>query len=331
MMMFSIRLVLGASAFIGHTAATGEVSEYLNSIPVVMNPNGVACQDEFHITSARLCVMAAKRIKIKRMKINTSSKKAPYGCSLRGKTVYFSLDKNKKPPQKWVTPICRILPVCCTCDPDFPSSVPTLMPTITVEPSVESSKIPSLMPSFTVEPTSTMDPSSTFSFNENQMIKRASDENDYNGIVAKPPTDYVLSFKIMPWNARKCNVFYYDNIMHITTGDTCCAYGTKVPAVYFKGCTTKLIVSTGYNIDGNPGYSGGVPGYVSSKELTINTEYDIEIRVVGNTFTFSIDGIVDYTKYIGDRSPLLDVKVYIGNPWAPAADASIRNVYFGPA
>merc|ERR1740139_707545 len=150
-----------------------------------MNPNGVACQDEFHITSARLCVMAAKRIKIKRMKINISPKQSPYGCSLRGKTVYFSLDKNNKPPQKWVTPICRILPVCCTCDPDFPSSVPTLMP------------------SFTVEPTSTMDPSSTFSFNENQMIKKASDEKDYNGIVAKPPTDYVLSFKIMPWNVWK--------------------------------------------------------------------------------------------------------------------------------
>jgi len=328
MMMFSIRLVLGASAFIGHTAATDEVSaEYLNSIPVVMNPYGVACQDEFHITSARLCVMAAKRIKIKRMKINITPKQSPYGCSLRGKTVYFSLDKNKKPPKKWVTPICRILPVCCTCDPDFPSSVPTLMPTVTVEPSVDSSKIPSLMPSFTVEPTSTIDPSSTFSFNENHLIKRASDENDYNGIVAKPPTDYVMSFKITPWSRLPLSDFW-GNIMHITTGERCCAYGTRVPAVYFYKKTKRIAVITGYNLDGNPGL---YPGYLSSKELTIQTEYDVEIRVVGNNFTLSIDGIVDITKYIGDRSPLLDVKVYIGNPWERAADASIRNVYFGPA
>jgi len=157
MIIFLIRLVLGAFAFIGHAAATDNVSaEYLSSVPFVINPNGVACHDGFHVTSARLCVVAAKRIKITKSKINISTKfQPPYGCSLRGKTVYFNRDKNAKPPQKSVTPICRILPDCCTCDPD-PSMNPSKRLSVepSVEPSVSTSTDPSMNPSkrLSVEP-----------------------------------------------------------------------------------------------------------------------------------------------------------------------------------
>merc|ERR1740124_1383092 len=96
-----------------------------------MNPNGVACHDEFHITSTRLCVVAAKRMRIKKM--------------------YFNGDKNAKPPPKWVTPICRILPECYVCDPD-PSMNPSVNPSKkhSSNPSLKLSMNPSKR--FSVEP-----------------------------------------------------------------------------------------------------------------------------------------------------------------------------------
>jgi len=163
MMTFFIRLVLGASAFIGHAAATGDVSEYFKSLPLVMNPNGVACHDEFHITSARLCVVAAKRMRITKMKIHIDSKfQPPYGCSLKGKTIYFNGDKNAKPPKKSVSPICRILPECYMCDPD-PSMNPSKR--LSAEPSVEPTMGLSTQPSVNPSMKSSMHPSEKVSFN----------------------------------------------------------------------------------------------------------------------------------------------------------------------
>jgi len=400
-MTFLMRLALGASAFIGHAAATGDVSaEYFKSLPLVMYPNGVACDDEFHITSARLCVVAAKRMRITKMKIHIDSKfQPPYGCSLKGKTIYFNGDKSAKPPKKSVSPICRILPECYMCDPDPSmnpskrlSAEPSVEPTmglstqpsvnpstkssihpsekvsfnpsvelsmnpskrVSVEPSVEPtmglSTQPSVNPSMkssmhpsekvsfnpsvelsmnpskrvtveptvsTVEPTvsDTVDPSSTFTFNGSQVISKAQDYDDYAGLIAKPSTDYILRFTIEPFELSK----WTTNIIHIAEmGDNIMS---GAPTVYFQPGTTKLWVD------------GMVDGYWlwSSKQLAIKTESKIEIRVVGKYFKLSINGVADSTTTIGDRSLLSNVRVYFGDPWNVAANATISNVYFGPA
>jgi len=378
MMTFLTRFVLGASAFIGHAAATGNDSDNLKSLPLLMNPNGVACHDEFHITSARLCVVAAKRMRITKMKIHIDSKfQPPYGCSLKGKTMYFNGDKNAKPPKKSVTPICRIRPECYMCDPD-PSMNPSVNPSkkhssnpslklsmnpskrFSVEPSVEPTIIPATQPSvhpsvnpskklsfnpsvklsmnpskrFSVEPSveptidlttqpsvhpsKFVDPSSTFTFNGRKNIERAVDENDYDGTIAKPPTDYVLRFTIEPLG----RVGEWTSIIHITTGPRCCHYGTRVPGVWFRETTTKLYFCTGHEDNGN--------ACNESTELALNTEYEVEIRVVGTTRSILLNGVVDSTLNVGGRLPLSDVKFYIGDPWWAAANATISNVYFGP-
>jgi len=318
MIIFLIRLVLGAFAFIGHAAATDNVSaEYLSSVPFVINPNGVACHDGFHVTSARLCVVAAKRIKITKSKINISTKfQPPYGCSLRGKTVYFNRDKNAKLPQKSVTPICRILPDCCTCDPD-PSMNPSKR--LSVEPSVEPS-VSTSTPEYPSEEPSlmhTVDPS-TFTFNGSKKLERAQDENDYDGTVAKPHIDYTLKFTIEPQG--KLSV--WSNIIHITTGGKCCEYGFMVPIVFFEPDTTRLIVSGG---------SGNESLIRSVEQLPINIESEIVILVAGTISTLIINGVAEPSTSTGDRSLLSDVKVYLGSPREAAADAIISNVYFGPA
>jgi len=402
MMTFFIRLVLGASAFIGHAAATGDVSEYFKSLPLVMNPNGVACHDEFHITSARLCVVAAKRMRITKMKIHIDSKfQPPYGCSLKGKTIYFNGDKNAKPPKKSVSPICRILPECYMCDPDPSmnpskrlSAEPSVEPTmglstqpsvnpsmkssmhpsekvsfnpsvelsmnpskrVSVEPSVEptmglstqpsvnpstkSSMHPSEKVSFnpsvelsmnpskrvtveptvsTVEPTvsDTVDPSSTFTFNGSQVISKAQDYDDYAGLIAKPSTDYILRFTIEPYGLLN----QWTSIIHIGEMGDNIYFG--VPAVWFQPDTTRINVELYLN--------EGYAELSASKQLAINTESKIEIRVVGKYFKLSINGVADSTMTIGDRSLLSNVRVYFGDPWNFAANAAISNVYFGPA
>jgi len=377
MMTFLTRFVLGASAFIGHAAATGNDSDNLKSLPLLMNPNGVACHDEFHITSARLCVVAAKRMRITKMKIHIDSKfQPPYGCSLKGKTMYFNGDKNAKPPKKSVTPICRIRPECYMCDPD-PSMNPSVNPSkkhssnpslklsmnpskrFSVEPSVEPTIIPATQPSvhpsvnpskklsfnpsvklsmnpskrFSVEPSveptidlttqpsvhpsKFVDPSSTFTFNGRKNIERAVDENDYDGTIAKPPTDYVLRFTIEPQG----KLSEWGNIIHITTGVECCGYGFMVPIVSFESDTTRLVVGT--DIRGSL--------IRSVEQLPINIESEIEILVVGTLSTLFINGVAEPSTSTGDRSLLSDVKVYLGSPREAAADAIISNVYFGPA
>merc|ERR1740124_703000 len=344
-MTFLMRLVLGASAFIGHAAATGDVSEYFKSLPLVMYPNGVACDDEFHITSARLCVVAAKRMRITKMKIHIDSKfQPPYGCSLKGKTIYFNGDKSAKPPKKSVTPICRILPECYMCDPDPSmnpskrlSAEPSVEPTMglstqpSVNPSTKSSMHPSekvsfnpsvelsMNPSKSVEPTvsNTVVPSSPFTFNAWQVIWKAQDYDDYAGLIAKPSTDYILRFTIEPYGLP---LNEWTSIIHICESDDI-KWGA--PAVYFQRNTTKLLVEAGGN--------GGYEQLWSSKQLAIKTESKIEIRVVGKYFKLSINGVADSTTTIGDRSLLSNVRVYFGDPWNFAANAAIANVYFGPA
>jgi len=379
MMTFLTRFVLGASAFIGHAAATGNDSDNLKSLPLLMNPNGVACHEEFHITSTRLCVVFAKRMRITKMKIHIDSKfQPPYGCSLKGKTMYFNGDKNAKPPKKSVTPICRIRPECYMCDPD-PSMNPSVNPSkkhssnpslklsmnpskrFSVEPSVEPTIIPATQPSvppsvnpskklsfnpsvklsmnpskrFSVEPSveptidlttqpsvhpsKFVDPSSTFTFNGRKKIERAVDENDYDGTIAKPPTDYVLRFTIELLG----RVGGWTSIFHITKGGNMGNYGTRVPELFIIPNTTKLWVCTGHE-----DYSQAC---TTSTELALNTEYEVELRVVGTTSSTLLNGVVDSTLTVGGRPPLSDVKVYIGSPWYIPANAIISNVYFGPA
>merc|ERR1740136_233350 len=306
-------------------------------------------------------------MRITKMKIHIDSKfQPPYGCSLKGKTIYFNGDKNAKPPKKSVSPICRILPECYMCDPDpsmNPSTKSSIHPSekVSFNPSVELSMNPSKRVSAepSVEPTmglstqpsvnpstkssihpsekvssnpsveSSMNPSnrlsvepSTFTFNGSEKIERASDVNDYAGTIPKPSTDYILKFTIEPQGQL---LKTWSSIIHISNlGGGCCDYGTRVPAVWFEPDTTKIVVTAGFN-------GGGNPHLYASKQLAINTESKIEVRVVGKYCKLSINGVADSTMTIGDRSLLSDVKVYFGEPEHPAANAVLSNVYFGPA
>merc|ERR1740124_1172663 len=179
-----------------------------------------------------------------------------------------------------------------------------------VEPSVNPSTTPSLMP--------TSDPLSTFIFNGSTKIEMAEDEYDYDGIIALPTTDYILRFTVEPHGTLKG----LGSIIHITNGGNCCEYGTRSPALFFKSNTTFLQYVTGHN-------SKGDFASVASKELAIDIKSEIELRVVGKKNTLVINGVEERSRTVKERSLLSNMTVYLGNPWHPAADATISNVYFG--
>merc|ERR1740124_905934 len=133
----------------------------------------------------------------------------------------------------------------------------------------------------------------------------------------KPPTDYVLTFGIVP----KGTVSGWTSIIHFTTGGNCCDYGQRVPGIWFRGSSTRLHVSTGTSSNGNDNQD-------LSEELPLNKKSLIEVRVVGSLATVAVDGVIKSSKKIGSRPALEKVNVYIGNPWKPSANAIISDVIF---
>merc|ERR1740124_812509 len=200
-----------------------------------------------------------------------------------------------------------------------PSTKSSMHPSekVSFNPSVELSMNPSKRVSVepSVEPTvsNTVDPS-TFTFNGSQVLSKAQDNDDYDGLIAKPSTDYILRFTIEPYGTSN----KWTSIILIGESD----YGTRVPAVWFQPDTTILVVEAGYN--------GGAESLFASKQLAIDTESEIVILVVGKYFKIVINGVVDSTMTIGDRSLLSNLRVFFGDPWNFAANAAISNVYFGP-
>ena len=136
-------------------------------------------------------------------------------------------------------------------------------------------------------------------------------------MVANPPMDYVLRFTIKPTGVSNNG----SNIMHFTTGgEICCNWGTEGLEIFFwtNSISVRIVTSTGGQVIN------------TNKVLTVNTDYDVKIHVIGTLTTISIDGVVTSTVSTANRSQLSGVKVYISDPWHQAPDAIISNVYFGP-
>jgi len=182
---------------------------------------------------------------------------------------------------------------------DAPSVVPSVVPTLSL----------SLLPT----------PSRNFYFQGPQKITR-SEENEHVKIIASPPTDYVLRFVIRPLGI----VSDWVNIIHFTTGGKGYGYGTRVPAVWFSPGSTQLHATPGSNSNGNEWQN-------TVENLALNVDHEVEIKVVGTTSIVSVNGEIKHTMTVGTRSQLLNVKVYIGDPWFSAANAIISDVSFSPA
>ena len=60
--------------------------------------------------------------------------------------------------------------------------------------------------------------------------------------------DYKLSFQLKPWN----KVLSWGSIFHFTaTGNNCCEYGDRIPALWFNPGSFKLHLIDGHSKHGN--------------------------------------------------------------------------------
>ena len=131
------------------------------------------------------------------------------------------------------------------------------------------------------------------------------------------PLDYTISFDLNP-NGEIVDP--WSSIVHFSaTGNNCCEYGDRVPAVWFYPGSRRLHI-----IDGQP--SVGNDECVIEEELAQGVNVHIEIAVAAESVVVSIDGVQRCTEEKTDRQTFQNVHVYCSDPWYEPAGATISDL-----
>ena len=128
--------------------------------------------------------------------------------------------------------------------------------------------------------------------------------------------NYILSFEIVPTGT----VDDWSNILHFTTGDDCCDFGTRSPGIWFPPDSTTLGVSIGDSTDGN--------WYINTDiALPLNVRTKVMLECNGPDVKLSVGESV-YFENQPTRRFSGDLLVYAGDPWWPAANAKMYNLRY---
>ena len=129
------------------------------------------------------------------------------------------------------------------------------------------------------------------------------------------PQDFVLSFEITPHNTQE----QWAGITHFTsTGDNCCAYGDRIPGIWFFPGSTKLCVADGQPSDGNDYYTHEQP-------LPLNRPSRIRLDILRTTVTLVINDVVVWHEARTDRARFPHAHVFAPDPWYVPALATISD------
>jgi uncharacterized protein (DUF427 family) len=116
------------------------------------------------------------------------------------------------------------------------------------------------------------------------------------------PLDYTISFNLQP-NSFGARNEAWSNIIHFTaTGNNCCEYGDRVPAVWFYPGSLQLHIIDGQPSDGNDECE--IP-----EELREGQTYHIEIKVSERGVDVSFDGQHKCHEAKSDRQALQNVRL----------------------
>ena len=130
--------------------------------------------------------------------------------------------------------------------------------------------------------------------------------------------DYKVQFDITPGATK---VKQWANIIHFTaTGDNCCKYGDRVPAVWFYPGTRKLHV-----IDGHGADKGGNDECSPKKELEVGKKYTIRIEMREKFVEVYVNDVMLCTEKRHDRKEFGAAQVFAADPFYQPADAVIDN------
>ena len=140
------------------------------------------------------------------------------------------------------------------------------------------------------------------------------------------PLDYEIGLDITPNDKIGTR---YGSIVHFTaTGTNCCEYGSRIPGLWFYPNTRKLHVVAGHSMNGN---SNDAQWKCDTKLLTLeaNKKYRLKIVFTRNTVSVWVNNKAACTDVLRDDHKVFkNVQVYVGDPWADPAQATVENLYF---
>ena len=135
------------------------------------------------------------------------------------------------------------------------------------------------------------------------------------------PMDYDIGFTIVPDEAT---VDGWANIIHVTaSGDNCCEYGDRIPAIWFYANTHRLHIR-----DGSAGQDGnGNDGCDPEEELVAGVPTNVKLEIRATSFNVYFNDVVKCSGDRGARLTQSTAQVFASDPWHTAALATISNFY----
>lgn len=142
------------------------------------------------------------------------------------------------------------------------------------------------------------------------------------------PLDYEIGLEIEP---KDKTVRGWGSIVHFTATNTnCCDYGSRIPGVWFRPGTRKLMVVDGHTANGNS-HTGKWNCNDKVLELAPNSKHRLRMVFKRRTVSVFVNDIPACTNIPRvDRKIFKNVHVYVSNPWDKAANADVTNLYFKP-
>ena len=131
--------------------------------------------------------------------------------------------------------------------------------------------------------------------------------------VVSGKADYRLTFDIVPTAIEEG----WGSIVHFTTINNCCEFGSRSPAIWFWPGTTKMHVRIGDSTDGNWG--------LDTDALTLNVLTKVTLECNGKSVKLTVGATV-YSATQPTHRFAGNLIVYAGDPWCAPAKAVISNL-----
>jgi len=135
------------------------------------------------------------------------------------------------------------------------------------------------------------------------------------------PLDYTVGFTVTPRGI----VGGWGNIIHVSaTGNNCCNYGDRVPAVWFYPGNLRLHIRDGHTSEGNAGCD-------PEDQLVVDQATTVRLEINGFFLSVYYNDELKCEAARGDGRSLHDnARIWLSDDWHDAANAEVDDVYILP-
>ena len=142
--------------------------------------------------------------------------------------------------------------------------------------------------------------------------------------------NFTVIFDLMPTDTNEGeDANKWRNILHISSENNSVKYGSRIPAVFFKPQTTKLIICSAINDNANRCYFGTDNVPINTWSRIRISQYRVQSEVPLESvykFVVLVNGEELFAELNEAGSTFSDAMLYTSNPFNPAAAVQIRNL-----